>query len=115
MAYAADFARLGYDPSDHRHGPLKARAPPARQAMQPAAPVAAGLAAESALPAPPMGRGALAAAEAPPAADAEEARRAARRRAAASARQQRARAVLLAPATAPAALPSGGTDFCEMS
>ena len=120
MAYAADFARLGYSPLDFGLGrdPLESRAPPARQAMQSAAPVAAELAAEaahSAQSAPPVGRGPLAAAEAPPAADAEEARRAAHRRAAASARRRRASAVLIAPATAPAALPSGGTDFCEMT
>ena len=122
MAYAADFARLGYSPLDFGLGrdPLEPRAPPARQAMPSAAPAAAELAAEaahsvSAQSAPPIERGPLAAAEAPPAADAEEARRAAHRRAAASARRRRASAVLIAPTTAPAALPSGGTDFCEMT
>ena len=85
MAYATDFARLGYDPLDLglRGDPLEPRAPPPAGAEVDA-----------------------------------EAHRAAHRRdtASGSARRQRASAhVLLAPATASAAaLPSSGTDFCEM-
>ena len=85
MAYATDFARLGYDPLDLglRGDPLEPRAPPPAGAEVDA-----------------------------------EARRTAHRRdtASGSARRQRASAhVLLAPATASAAaLPSSGTDFCEM-
>ena len=113
MAYAADFARLGYDPldlgrrprlqtsaTDLGYGPLDRGAEGADHGAD--------------------GRG-----PSEVAAGAEEgARRAARRRAAASARRRSASAgsaVLLAPVTAPASLPtlptlpSRGSDFCEMS
>ena len=117
MAYAADFARLGYDPldlgrrprlqtsaADLGYGPLDRGAEGADHGAD---------------------RGADGRGPSEVAAGAEEgARRAARRRAAASARRRSASAgsaVLLAPVTAPASLPtlptlpSRGSDFCEMS
>jgi len=117
MAYAADFARLGYDPldlgrrprlqtsaTDLGYGPLDRGAEGADHGAD---------------------RGADGRGPSEVAAGAEEgARRAARRRAAASARRRSASAgsaVLLAPVTGPASLPtlptlpSRGSDFCEMS
>ena len=110
MAYAADFARLGYDPLDLGRRP---------RLQTSAADLGYG----------PLDRGADRGADgrgpSEVAADAEEgARRAAHRHAAASARRRSASAgsaVLLAPVTAPASLPtlptlpSRGSDFCEMS
>ena len=110
QAYAADFARLGYDPLDLGHRP---------RLQTSAADLGYG----------PLDRGADRGADgrgpSEVTADAEEgARRAAHRRAAASARRRSASAgsaVLLAPVTAPASLPtlptlpSRGSDFCEMS